>query len=250
MRRVLALVAFLAPVFAAAQFGVPVEAVVRAIQDSPARIPLSTPKPATAASGFPVPVEPRELPPPQGGLPNQLQVISAGGFRRTGETQSYGKINPDDAPAELIYRGYRIFADRIDLNPRTNVVQAKGNVRLIGENASVTGEEVDFDFRTQTYTARRSRSRIGQELSGGNVRGDLFVRGDSNGTRQRFVVENGGITTCLYDDPHYTLDARSGVVRPGREARLKDVRLKILGKTVARFGSLWIPLADREYEYT
>ncbi len=246
MKRTLAALGLLTPGLASAQVSLPLRDVVRTVQDSPFRVPLQQVIP-TQPQGFPAPTEPKELPPPQGDL-NRVEFIR-GNLRKNGPIFTLGTTDPDGEKAELIYRGYRIFADRIDGSTETNIVRARGNVRLIGEDAQVSGDEVDFDFRTRVYTARQAKARIGQELTGGNIRGDLFVRGGSSGTRQRFSIENGGLTTCPYDRPHFSLDARSGVVRPNREARLKDVRLRILGKTVARFGSLWIPLADREYEY-
>lgn len=273
--RVFAALLVLAPTLAGAQFVLLPWAQIRRALTAPG-LPIALPSlqqtRPTSPTGFPVPVDPIPVMPPpvdpltgeplkpdaNGVLPapqenlNELQILR-GQFNRNRKTGLFtlGSTADGEERAELAYRGYRIFADRIVGDLGTKIFRARGNVRLIGKSAQVTGDEVDFDFINGVYSARNARSRIGRELTGGNVQGDLFVSGgSSSGTEKRFTINSGGLTTCNYPDPHYSLDARIGTVRPNREARLKDVRLQVLGRTVLRFGSLYIPLSNRDYDYT
>ncbi len=240
------------PSLAGAQAIFPAREVVRALGGTgvPDVLPPGVQSRPTAATGFPVPAETAPLPEPQESL-SELRILRGQITRkRGGRLLTLGSTAEGEERAELTYRGYRIFADRIDANLDTSVFKARGDVRLVGKSASVTGDEVDFDFKNEVYAARRARSRIGRELTGGQLRGDLFVRGgSSSGTRRRFTIETGALTTCDRPDPHYSLDARVGTVRPNREARLKGVALRVLGRTVLRLGSLYVPLAERDYDY-
>lgn len=140
-------------------------------------------------------------------------------------------------------RGYTITAEEASVNRMTEVVLASGDVLILADDQTITGQEIEVDFRNQTFRFTRALAVIGPSLLQGRLTDDLWIRGEFGfGSETRYEIFNGIVTTCEGCDPQYALAAEEIIVLVGRRITLRNVRVQVLGRTIARIPSLVIPL--------
>ncbi len=194
--------------------------------------------------GFPSP-PPKDstLPPPQG-EDRELRVLQAGRMTRTGQTLVV------EGPAHVQFRGYDIFADRVEGDLDTEVFQLEGKVRLIGADAVVTGQTVQVRFKERTFRATDGEAELRPSFTKGRMLDDLYLGGKlTYGSEHEAFASDSYFTTCNLEHPHYAFDAARSVIRPGKRAILRDVRIEVLGRTIIRLPYLSIPLEDYSDRY-
>lgn len=195
---------------------------------------------------IPNPFQPTGFPGLEEKRPNEeiserdFRLINADEFGREGQNVSMS------GNVEFLTRGYRVRCDRVTGNLRTQVFTAEGNVVVTGNGTVVFGDRVTVDALNESYVAERAESQVEPDLLQNRLTDKLYVSGKlSAGTRLLTHTQDGLITTCDYDDPHYGIQARDLEVRTGKRAIFRDAKLKILGKTVLQVPYLVIPLEDR-----
>jgi hypothetical protein len=152
--------------------------------------------------------------------------------------------------AHIIYRGYDIIGDSIDGNLDTNVFKVSGNVKVYGEDAYITGDEVTVNLRNETFLARHANVVARPPLLGGNIQRNLYIRGETTyGSEREIFGENCDVTSCDKENPHFHIDAKKVTVRPGRRAIFRDAGINLFGRTILRVPYLSIPLDERTYKY-
>ncbi len=232
MKRLLLLLALI-PGFAWAQVGVSFR-VAEAARQAAARVGAPT-TPPTEQGG--------QLPAPSGRVPQEL-VINADIMRQEG-VRYYGEGN-----VHFTYKGYEVWADKLIGDTATNIFVVEGNVILRGETEDVTGEMVQINFDNNSFIYHDGTARLAPDWLEKKVSGDIYVRSqEGEGTPDRFHIHNGSITTCEYDDPHYELVIDASDIIPGRRAKLRNVRVKILGNTVVTIPYLVVPLTEDADRY-
>ena len=148
------------------------------------------------------------------------------------------------------YQGYDLFADEVSGNLDTNQFELIGNVKLVGQDEVVQGERVFVDFRQRTFRATHSDVQLSPGFTQGRTVDEVYIRGENTyGSRRELFGDHSATTTCNLDHPHYELLSDSTVVRPGRRAILRDVRVQLFGRTVLGLPYLSIPLDDRNEKY-
>ena len=174
----------------------------------------------------------------------ELRILRAGNTKRSGPL-----IHLTEG-AQLVYRGYEIFADEIEGNLDTSVFKATGNVKVFGEKAFVKGDEVTVNMRNDTFLARDAFVDARPSLLGGNIQRNLYIRGGTTyGSEREIFGENCEITSCDKDVPHYHIQASKTTIRPGRRAIFRKLSINIFQKTVLKLPYLSIPLDERTYRY-
>ena len=152
--------------------------------------------------------------------------------------------------AHIVYKGYDIFGDTIDGNLDTDVFKISGNVKVSGEDAYITGDEVTVNIRNETFLARNANVVARPGLLGGNIQRNLYIRGETTyGSEREIFGEQCDVTTCDLENPHFHIDAGKVTVRPGRRAIFRNAGINIFGKTILRVPYLSIPLDERTYKY-
>jgi len=195
--------------------------------------------------GFPNPPRTGALPPPEAGSENDpfLHVVRGEGG------SSNGKLRLTNG-AEILYRGYQLFADQIEGDQRTNVFVASGNVRLYGKDQTIVGDSIEFDFNNKAFVATDADAVVHPSLIGPSAQADVFLRGGRTyGSQQRVFGEKTSFTTCDKEHPHYEIVADRTDFRPGRRVILRKVRFKLFGRTVLKVPFLSIPLNQPTYRY-
>src|SRR6478672_11876459 len=121
--------------------------------------------------------------------------------------------------AHVIYKGYEIFADRIDGNTDTQVFKGTGNVKVYGREAFVKGDEVTVNMRNQTFLAKDAYVDARPNLLGGQIQRDLYLKGGTTyGSKQEIFGEQCDVTSCDLTSPHYHIYAAKTTIRPGVRA--------------------------------
>ena len=152
---------------------------------------------------------------------------------------------------EFMYHGYHVFSDVATGNLQTNIFTLQGNVKLIGKDAVVTGEQISVDFDKKIYHAVDSKAVLAPSLIQGSFLKDLYTHGQqSYGSGNEQQILNGGITSCELLHPHYELNGENIIIRPGKRVIFRKAKLKLFGRTVLQIPYLSIPLDNRSYNNT
>lgn len=148
----------------------------------------------------------------------------------------------------LRYKGYDISGDEVFGNRKTQVFIVNDHALFTGADAHVAGNRVIIDFGNQTYQAFDSSSTLMPSLSGGFLLDKIYVRGlESNGTENEIFVNDGSVTSCGYEHPHYEFDARSIDFRPNKRIIFRHLDIRLLGKRLISLPFLSIPTDRRDY---
>lgn len=214
--RLLVLLA-LAPALAPSQIGLSINRALRAM-----------PREAT----------PVRLPQPQRDSDDTLRILESHGVSVSGD-----KITATGGFRGR-YRGYEFWADKVEGDKATKVFVLTGDAHVVGQSDRLIAERVVVDFQDRTYRLDGS-AEIGPEHARGQVTGPIFVKAAEGQGRQGFFVgTDGRVTTCEYDNPHFSFDAGRIEYVAGRFVKLGDVRVKVLGRTLMRLPELIIPLEE------
>lgn len=176
------------------------------------------------------------------------------GFRvvRSGDVHGIGDEVHVIGGAELLIRGYRVFANSARGNRKTEVWELDGNVSVIGQGSVVHGERVIVDFKNRTYRAFDSESQLDPKfLNNQNLQDRVYVAGrESYGSEKELKAYGSDLTTCNYDHPHFDIRGSETIVRPGAYAIIRKAQIRIFGRSIVTVPYLYIPLKDQNYKYT
>ncbi len=163
-------------------------------------------------------------------------------------------VNGDEVLAQgtvqATYKGYRIFAETLKGNRRSQVFELIGGAKLIGETETIEGDSIRIDFSNDSFLFSKASSTIKPDRLQGQVTGDLYVRSDEGfGNKNDFSTFQGSMTTCDLTHAHYELNYRKSRTFVGKRLELRDVRFEILGRTLLRLPMLNIPLNRNAPKY-
>lgn len=221
---------------------------VQTLGPVPGQIPLKPQDPIQQAK----PLEPKGFPAPdQKGnrLPSPQKLLKEIEFKGNKFHQIGRKFLLTEG-AEMVYKGYRIFAQEIEGDTNSNIFTATGDVKIIGEDSIVRGDTVIINFEKRTYNAINAEAQIPPSLSNNQARGDLYVFGkQSFGSQAKYEAYDSTVTSCNLPEPHFRIDSKRTTVEPGKQAVFRDVVIRLFDKPILRLPYLWIPLGDRSYKY-
>lgn len=174
-----------------------------------------------------------------------LRVIEGGDFVRQGDiVQAFGKIH-------MQYKGYDLYAQRIDGNLRTNIFVLTGGAQVVGLDAIFKGERIEIDFDRESFVAQNIWAEIRPGLLKGRTKEDVYLWGkEFDGTRAEIHTHDGGLTTCNLEHPHFRLNSRSITIRPNKRVILRNTGVEVLGRTIFRVPYLSIPIENRRENFT
>lgn len=198
----------------------------------------------------PNPLQPSGFPNPGPKRPDQLTDVNA---------QQFELINADDnehkgpdvrltGNVEFTCRGYRVRCDEAYGNINQQVFTCSGHVLILGNGANIVGDRVTVDFINQNYVAEHAETQLTPEQMQNQLTDKLYLSGKlSAGTQYLTHTQDGFLTTCDLERPHYGLEARDLEIRTSKRAILRDARLRLFGHTILQVPYLVIPLDDRTY---
>ena len=156
-----------------------------------------------------------------------------------------------DGAVEFDYKGYKIFADHVQGDPDSSEFQLDGHVKVIGEDAQVTGDSIWVNLNQRSFVALRSKSILHKKLTGGEFKRDIFVSGAKlNGTEAQEFGDDADFTSCELPNPHFDFRSRSADVIRGDRAILRGVDIYVFGHKRLHIPYLYIPLRKSSQSYT
>jgi len=203
------------------------------------------------------PLQPRgfEGPPPKHGdeppakptkeTRRQIEILQAGRLTYPGDNTV-----EIEGPAHCRTQGYDIYADHILGNLKTKVYVLKGNAKLVSEQGVIVGQYIEADLANERYRTENSEADLRPALLKGKVKGDVYIKArKTEGDREKVVSENGSLTTCNREHPHFDLEAERVDITPYDEAVLRRVKIVALNRTVIGLPRLSIPLQEGADRY-
>jgi LPS-assembly protein len=130
-----------------------------------------------------------------------------------------------------------IIADRITYNKTTNDVLAEGNVFLVEQGQRLTGEVLEFNYKTRRGVMSNPTAFTNTTPDGTTVVIDAF-RADKTG-EDTYNLEHAVLTACQDKSPKWSFTAKRARVRLDHRAKVYNAFFRI--KNVPVF---WVPFAS------
>ena len=135
----------------------------------------------------------------------------------------------------VTYGEVKLTSDYAEVETETKKAYARGHVMILrGDQLSARGEEVTYDFENDRA----------QFPNGKIVDWPWFAEGEKIDQLEKgkIKIEQGGVTTCDLERPHYQLRAKQVTIHTGDKMIARNVSLYILGRKVFWWPYLVIPL--------
>ncbi|NLV90993.1 MAG: LPS-assembly protein LptD [Firmicutes bacterium] len=121
---------------------------------------------------------------------------------------------------ELEYQDLVLLADSARYDSENRMAYLVGNVELIEPDRVVRGQALTYDFTSQVSYMDDVRT----EVTGTGMQGLAYLTGQRvTNTSQVMHIDNGTITTCDLEDPHYHLASKSIDIYPGDRIVVRHV---------------------------
>lgn len=119
----------------------------------------------------------------------------------------------------ILYKDVTLTCDRVEFSRETSTAHAEGNVHLKKGVDEISGEKMAFNFETMN----------GDFEPAGIVANPYYGEGEkvSKVSENHIVMQNGYLTTCDHDRPHFRLVSRKIDVYPNDKLIARHVRMKI-----------------------
>jgi LPS-assembly protein len=130
-----------------------------------------------------------------------------------------------------------IIADRITYNKTTNDVLAEGNVFLLEQGQRLTGEVLEFNYKTRRGVMSNPTAFTNTTPDGTTVVIDAF-RADKTG-EDTYNLEHAVLTACQDKSPKWSFTAKRARVRLDHRAKVYNAFFRI--KNIPVF---WVPYAS------
>lgn len=148
------------------------------------------------------------------------------------------------------YGDYIGVADEVEGDLDTEIFILRGNVKLNGKDLDYEGDVIEANFKTEVFGFKRAGSTIKPQLIKGQIKDNLYIRGESGtGSEKYYELAGADCTTCDLPHAHYHIKARKMSVYPQDRLIMRDAEINILGKTILRLPYFSIPLNDYAPRY-
>ncbi|MBI3306814.1 MAG: LPS-assembly protein LptD [Candidatus Omnitrophica bacterium] len=140
----------------------------------------------------------------------------------------------------LTYRDTKLTSDYAEIETETKVAYARGHVIVFrNEEPTAHGNEIEYDFEHES----------GKFPDGRLLATPWFAKGeDIQQIRKGLAVVNqGSITTCDRERPHYDIRAKKVTIYSGDKMIARNVTIYALGKPIFWWPYMVIPLKQNHY---
>lgn len=167
---------------------------------------------------------------PDGGAERKVEIKSEEQYEQGNVTVAIGDVQVSDG--EVL-----IFADRITYNNATSDVLAEGNVYLEEQGQRLTGEALEFNYKTRRGVMRNPTAFTSATPDGTMVVIDA-VRATKTGV-DTYNLANAVLTACQEKAPKWSFTAKRARIRLDHRAKVYNAFFRIKNIPV-----LWVPYAS------
>ncbi len=118
----------------------------------------------------------------------------------------------------LEHQDVKVFCDKAVYDAQENIARIFGEAKIVRNGSTVYGKDIIYDFNT--LQASVEKVRVSQPPIYGAAAG---VKEEE----QKYILEEGYVTTCDHEEPHYRLVAKKVTVYPGDRVVARNVALKV-----------------------
>lgn len=106
---------------------------------------------------------------------------------------------------EIVFEGITIRSDSARIDTNANVATAEGRVKIKRQDYDILSSDLTYDISSEIATVSNLRTIFYPT----DVRTNLYVSAYKlTDLPDVKMGENGSLTTCDYDEPHYHINAR------------------------------------------
>jgi LPS-assembly protein len=167
---------------------------------------------------------------PNGGAEREVEIKAEDQYGEGNVVVAIGRVEVYDGETLII-------ADRVTYNKATSDVLAEGNVYLVEQGQRLTGEVLEFNYKTRRGVMRNPTAFTNTTPDGTTVVIDA-KRADKTG-EDTYNLDNAVLTACQEKTPKWSFTARRARVRLDHRAKVYNAFLRVKGVPV-----LWVPYAS------
>lgn len=167
---------------------------------------------------------------PNGGAEREVEIKAEDQHGEGNVVVAIGRVEVYDGETLII-------ADRVTYNKATSDVLAEGNVYLVEQGQRLTGEVLEFNYKTRRGVMRNPTAFTNTTPDGTMVVIDA-KRADKTG-EDTYNLDHATLTACQEKAPKWTFTAKRARVRLDHRAKVYNAFFRIKGVPV-----LWVPYAS------
>jgi LPS-assembly protein len=167
---------------------------------------------------------------PNGGAEREVEI-------KAEDMHGVGNVTVATGRVEVYDGKTLIIADRITYNDATSDVLAEGNVFLVEQGQRLTGETLEFNYKTRRGVMRNPTAFTNTTPEGTTVVIDA-KRADKTG-EDTYNLDNAVMTACQEPSPNWSFTAKRARVRLDHRAKVYNAFFRVKGIPV-----LWVPYAS------
>jgi len=167
---------------------------------------------------------------PNGGAEREVEIKAEDQYGEGNVVVAIGRVEVYDGETLII-------ADRVTYNKATSDVLAEGNVYLVEQGQRLTGEVLEFNYKTRRGVMRNPTAFTNTTPDGTTVVIDA-KRADKTG-EDTYNLVNAVLTACQEKTPKWSFTAKRARVRLDHRAKVYNAFLRVKGVPV-----LWVPYAS------
>lgn len=167
---------------------------------------------------------------PNGGAEREVEIKSEEQYEQGNVTVAIGKVEVSDGESLII-------ADRIIYNKTTGDALAEGNVYFEQQGQRLTGEALEFNYKTRRGVMRNPTAFTNATPDGVTIVVDA-ARADKTG-EDTYNLDNAMVTACQEKVPKWSFTAKRARIRLDHRAKVYNAFFRIKNIPV-----LWVPYAS------
>ena len=146
--------------------------------------------------------------------------------------------------------GARIFADALEINRKTNVMVAEGNVSFTTPTGRISAERIEFNLDESTgvfHVAKGFMTVVGaSRVEFGNQEPYVYFYGDTIEKRgpKHYVITGGGFSTCVQPTPRWDLSSGKITLYLDDYVLTRHTVLRVKGVPLMYFPVMYYPLHE------
>ncbi|MBN2120412.1 MAG: LPS-assembly protein LptD [Candidatus Omnitrophica bacterium] len=119
----------------------------------------------------------------------------------------------------IVYKGTKVFCEQASVDTQTNIGRLMGDVKIEHEDGVIFGDSIVYDFLNKTAQINKMHLTADPFYAFGEN-----VQKVSEG---EYHLNQGYVTTCDLEEPHYRMTAKKILFYPGRKVVAKNVWIKV-----------------------
>lgn len=154
-----------------------------------------------------------------------------------------------DSGITVEYENIQVSADSMTAFLKTKTIEFAGNVKLANDKGSVYGDRLSYNIQSDNWSFNNGKSELLPRIFNYYLSSSVFIKGDKLESSQDIIsVQNGSVTTCDLEKPHYYFYVKKMVIHPGMRIIAHNAQMIVNNKRLFSIGKLIIPIKRTDYQ--